>query len=321
MPRRASTEPKPKPFSVWSYPVRRVDPLEVYPARHWSDHATASAAHTKAKAGVDGGLVYGPGNVTEVRGPTGVLGRYVMGTYVSTRSRSAQLSSAWRDFRGPLCVSGGPEHVLRYCVKGEAAEPPRVYERGPVPLHRRIEDWERSHDMSLRLWAHRPTGPTWAFYLVHDLTRPMSPHSLLGWSWVEPRGIQWEAAHASDGGFGPAGLDSLPTSAVLLEIATTLPDMLAAMYADEGAEMYTTFEQAQNSIYARRLSVPFKQGHTYTTREGNAVVIEKEYPLLGYEQVRGRDGICRYNRESDRGRVTGSAFDGSDKLNLVPETP
>lgn len=70
---------------------------------------------------------------------------------------------------------------------------------------------------------------------------------------------------------------------------------------------------------------PFVVGRTYKTQAGDDVTITAEstrHP--GYECVQGDDrltpeGGWRYNRESDRGRCTGSAFDMSDPRNLVPE--
>lgn len=45
---------------------------------------------------------------------------------------------------------------------------------------------------------------------------------------------------------------------------------------------------------------------------------ELEAEALGDMPKRGSSG-WRYNRDSDRGRATGSAFDFSDPFNLVPE--
>jgi len=74
------------------------------------------------------------------------------------------------------------------------------------------------------------------------------------------------------------------------------------------------------------MSKPFEVGKTYKTREGKSVTIINATDLPGYEGVQGDDpldgnpeGGWRYNRASDRGRVTGSAFDMSDPRNLIPE--
>jgi len=65
-------------------------------------------------------------------------------------------------------------------------------------------------------------------------------------------------------------------------------------------------------------SAPFLLCSSYRTKAGQWVRIVDESTLKGYECVKGDDGIWRYNRESDRGRVTGSAFDMSDPRNLLP---
>jgi hypothetical protein len=88
------------------------------------------------------------------------------------------------------------------------------------------------------------------------------------------------------------------------------------------------------------MSKPFEVGKMYKTQAGESVtIIETKNDLPGYECVRGCDhgtdnphypryegatgrwhtSGWRYNRESDRGRVTGSAFDMSDPRNLIPE--
>jgi len=74
------------------------------------------------------------------------------------------------------------------------------------------------------------------------------------------------------------------------------------------------------------MSKPFELGQNYMTKNGERVTIMEVSDVRGYECVRGNDtseesptGIWRYNREHDRGRVTGSPFDMSDQRNLTPE--
>lgn len=76
------------------------------------------------------------------------------------------------------------------------------------------------------------------------------------------------------------------------------------------------------------LTKPLELGRSYLTQAGAAVTIVQVMndDLPGYECVQGDDpsenapeGVWRYNRASDRGRVTGSAFDMSDPRNLIPE--
>lgn len=58
----------------------------------------------------------------------------------------------------------------------------------------------------------------------------------------------------------------------------------------------------------------FEVGKTYKTQSGNDVKIV----IKNGDTVSGSDGIWRYDRPKDAGRVTGSAFDMSHPLNLVP---
>lgn len=56
---------------------------------------------------------------------------------------------------------------------------------------------------------------------------------------------------------------------------------------------------------------------SYRTKSGKWVRIVDEKTDKGYECVKGDDGIWRYNRASDLGRVTSSNFDMSDPNNLI----
>lgn len=65
---------------------------------------------------------------------------------------------------------------------------------------------------------------------------------------------------------------------------------------------------------------PFIIGQSYQTKAGTTITITEEANRNNsYWCCRGSDGIWRYNRESDRGRVTASPFDMSDPRNLIPE--
>ena len=79
-----------------------------------------------------------------------------------------------------------------------------------------------------------------------------------------------------------------------------------------------------------KLTKAFEVGKTYLTQDGRRVTIKAASNTPGYECVQGDDlhrhddtgvwiWVWRYIRASDRGRVTGSAFDMSDPRNLVPE--
>ena len=63
----------------------------------------------------------------------------------------------------------------------------------------------------------------------------------------------------------------------------------------------------------------FEVGEKYKTKGGTDVEIVAEGMVGGFCRiVLGSDGMWRYDREGDRGRVTGSALDMSDPDNLVP---
>lgn len=73
--------------------------------------------------------------------------------------------------------------------------------------------------------------------------------------------------------------------------------------------------------YQMRNPIPYKLGDIATTLTGAKVeIIEVNNDRKGYEWVRGRDSICRYNRDSDRGRTTGSEGDFSNLKNFIQET-
>jgi len=79
-------------------------------------------------------------------------------------------------------------------------------------------------------------------------------------------------------------------------------------------------EAKRKKLNATTCSAPFLLMSSYRTKAGEWVRIVDEQTLKGYECVKGDDGIWRYNRASDRGRVTASAFDMSDPNNLIPES-
>lgn len=64
----------------------------------------------------------------------------------------------------------------------------------------------------------------------------------------------------------------------------------------------------------------FEVGCTYKTKSGKVVLIVKAEDIDGpHHAVQGDDGIWRYARRGDAGRVTGSAFDMSNPLNLISD--
>lgn len=66
-------------------------------------------------------------------------------------------------------------------------------------------------------------------------------------------------------------------------------------------------------------SRPFEIGQTYMTLSGVPVEIISTHGEPAIATVLGSDGIHRYNRDQDRGRVTGASFDlTAEPLNLVP---
>jgi|HubBroStandDraft_3_1064219.scaffolds.fasta_scaffold00002_6 hypothetical protein len=67
------------------------------------------------------------------------------------------------------------------------------------------------------------------------------------------------------------------------------------------------------------MSKPFELNKSYRTKEGDYVTVLVCDNTPGYEYVLGDDNICRYNRDQDRGRVTGSGFDMTYRRNLIPD--
>lgn len=66
-------------------------------------------------------------------------------------------------------------------------------------------------------------------------------------------------------------------------------------------------------------SHPFEVGERYLTLSGVLVEIISVHGPPECATALGSDGIHRYNRTQDRGRVTGSSFDlSTEPLNLVP---
>jgi hypothetical protein len=63
----------------------------------------------------------------------------------------------------------------------------------------------------------------------------------------------------------------------------------------------------------------FMVGEVYKSKEGFDILITDEANVgTPYHCAMGIDGIWRYARQHDAGRVTGSAFDMSNPRNLVP---
>jgi len=65
-------------------------------------------------------------------------------------------------------------------------------------------------------------------------------------------------------------------------------------------------------------SVEFEVGNTYKSFGGQMVKMVERRDEPGYEVILGKDDIWRYNRDADRGRVTGTAHDFSCAENLIP---
>jgi hypothetical protein len=81
----------------------------------------------------------------------------------------------------------------------------------------------------------------------------------------------------------------------------------------------------ESPCYSIEGSLPFELGKSYPRRDGKMVKIVKVNDQhKGYETVQGDDAEAphlgaRYNRDSDRGRSTGTAHDFSDPHNLLPD--
>jgi hypothetical protein len=77
-----------------------------------------------------------------------------------------------------------------------------------------------------------------------------------------------------------------------------------------------------NKPYSVEGSLPFELGKSYPRRDGKMVKIIGINTQRGYETIQGDDAEAdalgwRYNRDSDRGRCTGSLSD--DPHNLLPD--
>ncbi len=56
-------------------------------------------------------------------------------------------------------------------------------------------------------------------------------------------------------------------------------------------------------------------GKTYKTKGGSSIsIVDIDNDTKGYETVLGSDGLWRYNREGDYGRVTGVGKNFSENL-------
>lgn len=98
---------------------------------------------------------------------------------------------------------------------------------------------------------------------------------------------------------------------------------------------YLAQKGRMDALYAARgATKPFEVGKAYQTNEGNTVTCVELSDRPGYECARFDDGETvpapigegtvttgwRYNRDSDRGRCTGSAMDHSDPRCVIPES-
>jgi len=96
------------------------------------------------------------------------------------------------------------------------------------------------------------------------------------------------------------------------------PDCDAAWHClPEGSRVRTAATVHMRREGKRVYLEKFEVGKRYLTQGGETIEILAETHLEGYECVKGSDDIWRYNRPSDLGRVTASAFDMSDPRNLV----
>jgi len=74
----------------------------------------------------------------------------------------------------------------------------------------------------------------------------------------------------------------------------------------------------------QRVTKPFVVGNTYRTQGGKEVTCLELHDHPHYESARFDDPVTdaggwRYNRDSDRGRVTGTDHSWSDPRNVIPE--
>jgi hypothetical protein len=119
--------------------------------------------------------------------------------------------------------------------------------------------------------------------------------------------------------FRMATPDMVVTVECVAEVACA-PDEGAPDATASSASITTPEHDNGLSAYTRPPpSRPFEIGQTYMTLSGVPVEIISAHGEPAIATVLGSDGIHRYNRDQDRGRVTGASFDlTAEPLNLVP---
>lgn len=89
--------------------------------------------------------------------------------------------------------------------------------------------------------------------------------------------------------------------------------------AEKGGKLTIVTDQTPRTGVKVLESTDFEVGNRYRTTAGKLVkLVERKDRENGESTVLGDDGIWRYNREFDRGRVTGSPHDFSSPDNLIP---
>lgn len=89
--------------------------------------------------------------------------------------------------------------------------------------------------------------------------------------------------------------------------------------AEKGGKLTIVCDQIPRTGVKVLASADFEVGNRYRTAAGKLVkLVERKDRENGESTVLGDDGIWRYNREFDRGRVTGSPHDFSNPDNLTP---
>lgn len=91
--------------------------------------------------------------------------------------------------------------------------------------------------------------------------------------------------------------------------------------------VYFSFIYVDDSVEVTKLidhytpDKPYIVGNSYKTVDGSTVtIININNESKAHVCVQGNDGIWRYNRKTDQGRVTGSSFDEPHPKNLlIPE--
>lgn len=142
------------------------------------------------------------------------------------------------------------------------------------------------------------------------------------YAWLTPSMFDPDAQRLRDK-YPAAGTTRIKWQLAPHEIAKITHDLRTtdlAMGYTKNDHLFYGYGGLDSELVVRKpVTHKLKVGESYKTQDGKNVTITEARHTPGYECVLGDDDIWRYNREGDRGRVTGTAHDFSDPRNLIPE--